>query len=166
MRNFLTLFLVILGSLGLACPAVSMDKQVVGWIEGVRIYPGNLLVRAKLDTGAKNSSLNAPRIVQFERHGEEWVRFDVTDRQGKRATLERKVHRVAKIKQRGAKAEERLVVRLGICLGGVYREAEVNLTDRTGFNYQMIIGRSYLKEGFLIDSSATFTTESNCKAGF
>jgi hypothetical protein len=57
----------------------------------------------------------------------------------------------------------RPVIRLGICLGNVYKEVEVNLQDRSKFNYQMLIGRSYLKNSFLVDASATFTVETNCQ---
>ena len=52
---------------------------------------------------------------------------------------------------------------LGICLGNVYKEVEVNLEDRSKFNYQLLIGRSYLKNSFLVDASATFTLKPNCQ---
>lgn len=42
-------------SLVLVSPVAAQGKQVVGWLEKVRIYPGSLIIRAKLDTGAKNS---------------------------------------------------------------------------------------------------------------
>jgi hypothetical protein len=44
----------------------------------------------------------------------------------------------------------------------VYKEVEVNLEDRSKFNYQLLIGRSYLKNSFLVDASATFTLKPNC----
>jgi hypothetical protein len=65
------------------CAASSLqDKQVVGWLEEVKIYPGNLILKAKLDTGAKNCSLNAQNIVEFERDGEKWVRFEIVRHSG------------------------------------------------------------------------------------
>lgn len=151
-------------SLVLVSPVAAQGKQVVGWLEKVRIYPGNLIIHAKLDTGAKNSSLNASHITEFTRNGEQWVRFNVIDRYGKTVTIERKINRTAKIKRRGGRAAQpRYSIHLGICLGDFYREAEVNLVDRSDFIYQMLIGRSFLADNFIIDPSAKFTTKPICK---
>jgi hypothetical protein len=138
-------------------------KAVVGWLEKVRIYPGNLVIHAKLDTGARNSSLNASHVTVFERDGEQWVRFDVTSRYGKTVTIERKVERVVKIKRHGAKPNKRFAIRLGVCLGDSYKEVEVNLSDRSGFLYQMLIGRSLLTGSYVVDPSAKYTTKPNCR---
>jgi hypothetical protein len=150
-------------SLVLVLPVAAQGKQVVGWLEKVRIYPGNLVIIAKLDTGAKNSSLNVSHVTVFERDGEQWVRFDVKSRYGKTVTIERKVERVMKIKRHGAKPEKRFAIRLGVCLGDSYKEVEVNLADRSGFLYQMLIGRSFLAGSFVVDSSAKYTTKPNCR---
>ena len=146
----------------LATPAAAQNKEMVGWLEKVRIYPGDLVIHAKLDSGAKNSSLNASHIIVFERDGEQWVRFAVTSRYGKTVTIERKVKRVVKIKRHGAKPQARFAVSLGICLGNVYRDVEVNLAERSGFLYQMLIGRSFLAGSFVVDPSAKYTTKPNC----
>jgi hypothetical protein len=147
---------------GTASKGVTQNKQIVGWLEKVRIYPENLLVRAKLDTGAKNSSLNAPHVSTFERRGETWVRFDIEDRNGKTATLERKLQRTVKIRQHDRTSALRPVVHLSICLGGAFKVVEVNLEDRSDFNYQMLVGRSFLKEDFVVDPSMKFTTKPKC----
>ena len=150
-------------SLVLVSPVAAQGKQVVGWLEKIRIYPGNLVIHAKLDTGARNSSLNASHVTVFERDGEQWVRFDVSSRYGKTATIERKVQRVVKVKRHGAKPQIRFAVLLGICLGNVYKEVEVNLVDRSGFIYQMLIGRSFLAGNSIVDPAAKYTSKPNCK---
>jgi hypothetical protein len=48
-------------------------------------------------------------------------------------------------------------------LGDFYREAEVNLVDRSGFNYQMLIGRSFLAGNLIVDPSIKYTTKPICK---
>jgi len=144
-------------------PAISQEKLVTGWIENVNIYPGNLYIRAKLDTGAKSSSLNAAQIQKFDHQGEPWVQFSVVDRKGKKFNFEKKVLRYAKIKDHGSEPDMRPVVLLGICLGAVYKEVEVNLEDRSNFNYQLLIGRSFLKGSIIVDPSATFTTKPKCE---
>ncbi len=150
-------------AVGLSIFAVAAQKQIVGWIEIVSIYPGNMKIKAKLDTGARNSSLNAKKLIEFERNGERWVRFDLTNWKGRIETFEAKVSRTAKIKQLGQEADSRQVIKLGICIGGTYKEVEVNLEDRSGFNYQMLVGRSFLKGSFIVDPELSFTIKPNCQ---
>ena len=120
-------------------------------------------IKAKLDTGARNSSLTTTHIDEFEQDGVKWIRFDVTNWRGDTERFEARVIRMAKIKQHGRQPAMRPVIRLGICLGNVYKEVEVNLEDRSKFNYQMLIGRRYLQNSFLVDSSVTFRVKPNCQ---
>ncbi|MBC8430873.1 MAG: ATP-dependent zinc protease [Desulfobacterales bacterium] len=142
---------------------LSAEKQVVGWIENVIVFPGNFEIKAKLDTGAKNSSMHAVHIDEFKRNGHDWVRFEVVNRQGHTETFETKVIRTAEIKRKNSESQKRLVIRLGVCLGTFYKEAEVNLVNRGNFNYKMLIGRSFLKESFIVDSEQTFTVKTKCQ---
>lgn len=139
------------------------DLLVAGWVENVSIFPGDLKIKAKLDTGARNSSLNAKHIEEFERNREKWVRFDLKNWKGRTVSFETKVIRMATIKQHETESATRPVIRLGICLANVYKEVEVNLEDRSKFNYQMLIGRSYLRNSILVDSSATFKVQPDCQ---
>ena len=143
--------------------APAQEKEVLGWNEKVRIFPGDVLIHAKLDSGADYSSLDAGDIEQFKKGDKTWVRFSVTNRYGKKIQLERPVHRTAIIKKRSGKVEKRLVVLLGLCLGTNFMQEEVNLIDRTNFSLQMLVGRSFLAGKALIDSAVTYTTEPSCK---
>ena len=145
--------------------AQEREQQVCGWLERVQVFPGDLVFRAKMDTGAKHSSLNARNIVPFEKNGDPWVRFVVRDRNRKKLTVERPMVRTAEIKLRGKqkRTQERPVIILGLCLGTTYKEVEVNLVDRRHFNYQMLIGRSYLQGDFLVDVVRKFTLTPNCR---
>ena len=142
------------------------DKQIVGWVEYVTIFPENMKIKAKLDTGAKNSSLNAVNIVEFKRKGETFVRFDLTNWKGRTETIEAKVSRKAKIKQHNSDPEHRPVIRIGICLGKTHKEVKVNLINRSNFNYQMLIGRSFLKGDFVVDPAKTFIIKARCREAF
>jgi hypothetical protein len=149
---------------GLVCAQDSeKDKYVVGWIEYATLLPENLKIKAKLDTGARNSSLNAAHIVEFKRGGDMFARFELTNWKGRSETIEARVIRIAKIKQHNSEPERRPVIRIGICLGQVYREVEVNLVNRSNFNYQLLIGRSFLKGKFVVDPSKTFTIKTDCR---
>lgn len=139
------------------------DKHIVGWIEHVTLLPENMKIKAKLDTGARNSSLNAVNIVEFKRGAEAFVRFDLTNWKGRTETIETRVVRIAKIKQHNSRPERRPVIRSRICLGSVSKEVEINLVNRSNFNYQILVGRSFLKGHFAVDPASTFTIKTDCR---
>lgn len=139
-------------------------SEIIGRVEKVRIFPGNVVLKARIDTGAKTSSIDINSIEVFERDDEDWVHFTVTGLNGKIIHFDKKVHRVVTIK--GHLEEEkhgRIVVLMGICLGNFYRETEVNLIDRSELNYPMLIGRRFLiSNKFIVDSSLTYSVRPNC----
>jgi len=138
------------------------ERQVVGYIEEVRIFPGDIPFMAKADTGARTSSIDVDDPVMFERDGREWVRFSINNKDGKPVSLERLVVRKPKVRRSGTAKQVRYVVRLGICLGNYFKNAEVNLNDRTGMSYKILIGRLFLSDQFLVDSSKKNLTTPNC----
>ena len=76
---FITLFF--LSKAVIANPSIqnnnSTDNQpIFGLIEKVILQPDNLLMNAKMDTGALTSSLDARNIKKFSKNGRDWVRFD------------------------------------------------------------------------------------------
>jgi hypothetical protein len=166
-KFFLSILASILGSLICSMPLAATDKKpankiIAGWIENVRIYPSGLVIQAKLDSGAETSSLDARNLTLFKRAGADWVRFEVTHRDGQATTLERPVLRQTTIKRHFAKYQKRPVIKLGVCLGKFYRETEVNLVDRTGFQYPMLIGRKFMENFLVIDPALKFTVEPEC----
>jgi hypothetical protein len=162
MNTLFYLCFSVIGSLLLAATVSAGNKQIVGWVEKVRISPGNLVLQAKMDSGADNSSLNVPDVVEFEHNGERWVRFELVDDLGQSVVIERRLVRIAKIKRHRGMRQERPVVRMGICVGNYYKEAEVNLVDRSKFKYPLLIGRSFMGDALVIDPSAQFTLEPEC----
>lgn len=148
-------------------PVCAESKEVIGWLEMIRIYPGDLKVRAKMDTGAKSSSINVYNLKKQMRGREAWVSFELKENTKKEKSnsivLEKKVFRTVKIKRKGGGLEERPVVTMEVCLGGLHKLIEMNLMDRSNFHYQVLIGRTDLRNDFLIDPSATFTRKPLCK---
>jgi hypothetical protein len=137
-------------------------KEVIGWIENVTVHPGNVQIKAKIDSGAKSSSLHCdcPRILR--KHARGSINITATSRRGKKVTLRRKIVRTVRIKRHFGIKQRRAIIRLGVCLGSVYKEINVNLVDRGGLNYQMLIGRNFLSGDFLIDTEKTFTKKPKC----
>lgn len=129
----------------------------MGWLETVFLQPTNLRVTAKLDTGAKTSSLHASHFEHFDKKGDPWVRFSFIPGDDKKPlVIERPLVRKAVIKERLSRSSTRDVVRLTICKNGKDYETEFTLNDRSNFNYPILLGRSFLADVALVDSSATF----------
>ncbi|MGW8247482.1 MAG: ATP-dependent zinc protease family protein [Acidiferrobacterales bacterium] len=161
MSKALLFQVIVITFVSIAAPASA--KEVVGWVENAKIYPGGIQIKSKIDTGAKTSSLNCQCITPIKRDGEDWVSFSVKNSDGDITKIEKPVLRVAKIRRFFGKSQERFVIKLGICLANVYREEEVTLMDRSGFNYQMLIGRNFTRGDFLVDPGMTFITRPSCK---
>ena len=163
-RRAITTIIVLLTVLIPFAALSASGKRVAGYVEQVRIHPGKLSMAAKIDTGAENSSLDGGNIERFTRGNESWVRFSLRNDAHQSAVIELPVHRVARIRRHGGRVEEREVVMLGICLGPVYRTVEVNIVDRSGLDFPMLIGRSFLNGIFLVDPGEKFLLAPECPA--
>jgi len=135
----------------------------IGYVETVAIHPGNLHITAKIDTGARSSSLDAANIQPFSKDGKEWVRFTLHGDQDMRRQVELPVERTVGIRRAGAPVQRRYVVKIGVCLANSYKMAEVNLVNREGLNFRMLIGRAFMLDNFVIDPNATFLTRPSCQ---
>lgn len=116
-------------------------------------------IKAKIDTGARTSSLHAFDIVEFDQDGEPWVRFRVKpwqDSQLDAVVVELPVHDRRAVRSSSGHAQQRLVVELLIRL--VDREvlAEVTLSNRDEMGFRMLIGREALRQGYSIDPARSF----------
>jgi len=141
----------------------SMSKPVAaGWVEKAVLLPEAITLHAKLDTGAKTTSINAINPEFFERDNKQWSRFTITNKKNKSVTIEAPVVRDAIIKRHYGERQVRPVIMLDICIGNVRKKEEVNLVDRSNMNYQLLIGRNFLNGSFLIDSSSTYTLSPDC----
>lgn len=157
----LSLLIALLPQAALPATVSEQPAEIFGWIERVRLVPGDLVIRAKLDTGADNSSLNAPKPKTFKRDGQTWVRFTVRNSEGVEHTFEKPVVRTARIRSASG-TSRRHVVAMDLCLGNIRRRVEVNLADRTDLSYQMLIGRSYMQDVILVASDRKYTMEPSC----
>lgn len=138
-------------------------KDIYGWVEWVIVGEDGLRLKAKLDTGATTSSLSAEDIQVIDREEDgRWVRFKVRDREKRAVAFEAPLVRHVQIRRHNGKAQRRPVVKIGMCVGDVYRERQFTLIDRTGFVYPVLIGRNYLEGHILVDSDQKNTREPNC----
>lgn len=125
---------------------------VIGEAEYVYIGIDDIRLAARIDTGATTSSLDARKIKLYESDGKKWVRFQVVEpKSGKTTAFKRPLTRTAEIKRHGAEKQKRYVVKLPIKLGPIDREIEFTLTDRSLFEYPVLIGRNFLKGTAVVD---------------
>jgi len=145
--------------------AIADQKIIIGWLEKVYLPQHDLVVRAKIDTGAKNSSIDA-RDIEYIKDGEvegSRIRFKTMYRKGKYRIIEAKVLREVRIKESASITRTRPEIEMEICLGGVRKRIRVNLQERKGMNYRMILGRKALEGDFMVDVSKTFVGGSGCR---
>jgi len=146
----------------LAPPSHGQSKEVFGYVERLHIREASLMMLAKLDTGADTSSIHARQLHEFEKDGAPWVRFEIRNFQGEVRQIEAPVVRVAKIKRPSGPAQRRIVIKLGVCLGEMFQEEFVSINDRTKFDYQFLLGRSFLAGNAIVDPSAMYVSSPNC----
>jgi hypothetical protein len=158
--------LVLLLSLLMPCGlSLASEKNVYGLNEYASLPELDSVLAAKLDTGAKTASLGARNIKRFKRNGETWVRFDIIGSDDGATQIEKPLARISKIKRRagdfdpdeGKTYTARPVIELDVCMGDTLRTIEVNLTDRSAFQYPLLIGSEALKRfGALVDPSLKY----------
>jgi len=135
---------------------------MVGWAERARIFPGNLPMQAKLDTGANTSSLNVESYEIIEHDGKKWARITAANRANAKRTYELEIVRFSKTKDHNGPLRMRPVVQLYICIAGIRKSAELNISKRGKFIYKLLLGRRFLANTFTIDPSRKFTKPPNC----
>ena len=152
----------------LALPVMAAEPTLYGRYEYIKLPEIGETLQAKMDTGALTASLSAKNIELFTRDGEEWVRFVLATKGASSKVYEHKVARISKIKSRADEDEDkdepvsakRPVVDLEMCLGDVKRTVEVNLTDRSSFNYPLLIGAKALREfGAAVNPASSYTAD-------
>jgi hypothetical protein len=136
------------------------DATVVGWREWVRLDAvGVPWIKAKVDTGARTSSLHAFDLQRYDVDGRPWVRFDVHPWQATAedaVTVALPVHDVRTVRSSSGHEETRYVVLVQMVLAHRSVEAEVTLTDRDEMGFRMLVGRGALIQGFLVDPAASY----------
>lgn len=137
------------------------NKKVLGWREWVAL-PG-LRVRAikvKVDTGARTSALHAEDIVilRNRRTGERSVRFTLYPRKNRDRPLVAKAPLLGfrKIKSSVGEITERPVISTILRVDGDEWIIEVTLINRDIMGYRMLLGRSAIQHGFVIDPAHSY----------
>lgn len=131
---------------------------MVGWRELVALPElGLAAVPAKIDTGARTSSLHATVLDRFERDGRNYVRFAVDfGRQHVRQVCEAVQVDKRGITSSNGETQMRLIVKTPMRIGAVEFRAEISLADRSDMQFPLLIGRTALRRRFVVDSGSSW----------
>jgi hypothetical protein len=133
---------------------------VIGWREWVKLPDlGIQRVKAKIDTGARSSSLHAVDIETFERDSKTFARFKVHPRQRsskKTVVCEAEVLEIRQVKSSSGHAQERIVIVTTIEVLGDSWPIEVTLANRDEMGFRMLLGREATRGRFLVDAGRSF----------
>lgn len=138
--------------------------RIIGRTADVAIIDSDIIIEAKVDTGADSTSIDARNVEIFERDGEEWARFETPVSDSETVRFERPVVETVVIRRPGEGTEDRPVVAMTLCVDDVSLDTEVNLANREGLNYRMLLGRGFLVRGtFLVNVAQENGVKPSCE---
>ena len=136
------------------------DLPIIGWREWVSL-PGLQIeaVKAKIDTGARTSSLHAVRVKIFDRDGRTFVTFAVHPLQkSSKQTVEAEAEVIEfrDIRSSNGHVSRRPVIVTPVSVLGQTWNVELTLANRDEMGFRMLLGREALGNRFLVDSGRSF----------
>ena len=163
MKKFLLPAVILLsmagGSIALAHSGGDKQKSVVGQVETIKVHELDMDYKARIDTGAKTTSIHATDIKvigeesdneNMREHLGETVKFTSINEKGEKATYKGKIIKVSKIRNAQG-VERRYAVKMDLGWNGEHKRVAVNLRDRSKLEYKLLIGRNWLSGDYLVD---------------
>ncbi len=129
---------------------------LVGWRERISL-PGLGLgdLPAKIDTGARTSSLHGHVIETFGRDGKSFVRFSV-DWDDIELECEAVQVDTRGVTSSNGETQQRYVIKTPLVIGNTQFRAEFSLADRSDMKFPILIGRTALRRRFVVDSGRSW----------
>ena len=138
----------------------SRKRSLLGWREWVTLPElSPVPLKAKIDTGARTSSLHAFGLSLQQRNGEPWVEFEVHPVQRSRRHSTRVTYPVEdfrRVRSSTGHSEQRPVIRTPIRIGGHDFDIDVTLTSRDEMGFRMLLGRTAVRRRFLVDPGRSY----------
>lgn len=132
---------------------------VLGWREWVGLPAlGIAAVRAKVDSGARSSALHVDAHWRFTDGGVPWVGFRLSPYGQQGPTVESAAPMLdeREVTDSGGHRTRRVFVRTQLRLAGIDREIDINLSNRLGMLFPMLLGRTAMAGMFTVDPARSF----------
>ena len=139
---------------------IGAQLMTLGWRERLALPQlGIGMLKAKLDTGARSSSLHVDTLESFQRDGVTWLRFSLHLRRRELMTVRCEVLALDRraVTDTGGRRTERWFIRSEVQLAGTRFDVDINLTDRRHMLFPMLLGRSALHGRFIVDPARSYT---------
>ena len=132
----------------------------IGWREWVGLPDlGIESIKAKVDTGARSSSLHAYDLEKYQQRDEDWVRFKIHPLQRNTRKIieaDAKILEYRSVRSSSGKAAVRPVIITRISLLGVTWPVELTLANRDEMGFRMLLGREAFRKRFLVDAGKSY----------
>jgi ribosomal protein S6--L-glutamate ligase len=141
---------------------ITIDRNnIIGWKEWFSLESLGLpAIKAKIDTGAKTSSLHAFNIKSFYVEDVEYVKFYIHPLQKNKVMTRICVVPVfdrRMVCDSGGKKEKRFVIKSKLQIGKKELEIEITLANRDSMTFRMLLGRDAVKQaGMMVDTARSF----------
>lgn len=136
------------------------DILTFGWREWVSLPDLTAMpIKAKVDTGARTSSLHAFDMRPFTDNGAHRIEFSFHPRQHNTDTVVTCTANLVDqraVTNSGGDTEDRWVISTLLTIGPHSWPIEVTLTGRDDMRFRMLLGRNALRERALVDSSCSY----------
>ncbi|MCA9076610.1 MAG: ATP-dependent zinc protease [Planctomycetaceae bacterium] len=133
---------------------------VIGWREWIALPDlGIDHVKAKIDTGARSSSLHAIDIQFVRREGQKFVTFRTAPRQGDDkhfVEAEAEVLEVRNVRSSNGEVSKRPVIVTHVSVLGMKWPIELTLVNREEMGFRMLLGREAVRGRFLVDAGNSY----------
>ncbi|TWU57850.1 ATP-dependent zinc protease family protein [Rubripirellula reticaptiva] len=133
---------------------------IIGWREWLSLPDLKIAhIKAKIDTGARSSSLHAFEIEAFDRDGAPWVRFQVhpIQRRDKYSVqCEAPVHDIRNVRSSSGESSIRYVILTSVLWMGETWTVDLTLADRTQMGFRMLVGREAVRGRMLVDPARSY----------
>ncbi|OUX07921.1 MAG: hypothetical protein CBE00_03335 [Planctomycetaceae bacterium TMED240] len=134
--------------------------MIIGWREWLSLPDlGVPRIKAKIDTGARSSSLHAYDIEQFQQEGCSLVRFKVHPIQ-RREQMEvccvAEVHDIRSVRSSSGEATDRIVIQTTASWLGQEWTIDLTLADRSQMGFRMLVGREAMRGRMLVDPGRSY----------
>lgn len=140
-------------------PVSVKGLATLGAIEHMMLPDSNTVLKARIDTGALTSSIDARNIELFQKNSHDWVRFQLANSVGDLITMEEPVTRFVRIKRHGEESERRPVITLNTQIGSIVHPTQFTLRSRENYEYPALIGARFLEKRALVDVSKEYTSD-------